>query len=766
MLLKKGVLNLSKYSAVGKRLPRKDAFNVVTGAALYGVDISLPGMLYGKILFSKIAHGRIKKINTKKAENLPGVRSVITHKDFPDVVTGTKNDKPLFSRNKIYHKGDRIAAVAADSLEIAEKAISLIDVEYETLPVLLDPDDSIKDDSPVIHEDVNPPEWSPIKKNVCAFYTIKKGNVDEAFKKSDIIVEDFFETSMVHQGYLEPHAAVAQVNNLDEVTVWSSTQTPFGLRSELSDSLGIPLNKIRFIHTYTGGGFGGKLSLTVEPACVVLSQKTGRAVKITLTREEELISTNPRVTVKFHLKSGLNKKGKIIARKVKSFVDAGAYAGSATGVGRMSVDLGVGPYNIENVDSESYVVYTNKMSCGAFRAPGSPQASFASESHTDHCAKKVGIDPLDFRLNNVWVNGSYSHTGQKLEGIGLKDSLEQIEKDSDWNNISLAKNQGKGVAIGMWMTAGSLEGGAWVKMNEDGSVSVVTGACDSGSGATWGGLPMIASEELGVPLDKISIYIADTANTPFDAAADGSRTTYCTGNAVKDAAIQVRNKLFESASKHLDCNSNDLEIYDGVIRIKNNVDNNVPISVLAAESKTAGGQFLGGASYVFPSPEYDKSTVGGDMTSGSFIAPTFAVQVAVVEVDEETGLVKTIRYVATQDVGFAVNPIGVEGQIEGGAVQGLGQALMEKVVYGEEGETLNPNLLDYKMPTALDVPYIESSYVEGNFADGPYGSKGVGEPPIVPPPAAIGNAIYHATGIRIRKLPLDPETVSSAFMSK
>ena len=759
---------MPKTNVVGTKVPRKDSLDIVTGTATYGVDVSLPGMLYGKILFSKIGHGRIKRIDTGELDNVPGVRAVVTHRDFPDVkVGGSPNDKRVFARDKIHHKGDMIAAVAADSLELAEKAISLIDVEYEPLSVILDAEEATKDEAPIIHEDINPPELSPLKKNVCAYYKIKKGDVDAGFNTSDHTIDDFFETSMVHQGYIEPHAAVAQADVSGAVTVWSSTQTPFGLRYSLSKVLKMPLDKIRLIGTHTGGGFGGKLYLTVEPACVLLSKKARRPVKINLTREEELVATNPRAAVKFWTKTGLSRDGRIIARRMKIFVDAGAYAGSGPAVANMTAFLGLGPYRIENVESEAYTIYTNKMSCGAFRAPGSPQAAFSCESHTDHCAEKVGLDPLEFRMKNVWIDGDYTHTGQKINGIGIMDCLDDVSRKFDWNNVKLEKNQGKGVAIGMWVTGGLLEGGAWVKMNEDASVAVVTGACDSGSGATWQGLPMIAAEELGVSMDDVSMYIADTASTPFDAAADGSRTTFCTGNAVRDAAIQVRNKVFEAAAKQLEANSKDLELIDKIVQVKGQPDQSIPLAVLAADSQSEGGQFLGGASYVFPTPEYDNSTISGDLIMGpSFTAPTFAVNAALVNVDNETGLVKTIRSVTSQDVGFAVNPLGVEGQIEGGTVQGIGQALMEEVVYGNNGDTLNPNLLDYKMPTALDVPRIESSYIEGHTAQGPYGSKGVGEPPIVPPPASIANAVYSSTGVRVRILPLNPENVLNAIISQ
>ncbi len=762
----RGEGNMATYKVIGKRVPRKDAVPIVTGSALYGVDMALPGMLYGKLLFSKVAHGKIKRIDTSRAERLPGVRAVATHSDVPDAKTGGwVNDKPVFAKNKVHYRGDIVAAVAADKLEIAEKAVSLIDVEYEELRAVFDCEEAIGSDAPVIHEEVVAPELSSLKKNVCAYGRIRKGNVQEAFKKADFVVEDYFETNMVHQGYLEPHAALAKVDSEGNITVWSSTQTPFGLRSSLSEVLQIPHHKIRVIGTHTGGGFGGKLTLSVEPACVILSKKTGRPVKICLTREEELTATTPRVTVKFWLKSGLTKQGRIIAKTVRSLVDTGAYTGSGPGVANMSAFLGLGPYRIDNVDAEAFTIYTNKMSCGAYRAPGSPQASFANESHIDHCAEKVGLDPLDFRLKNAWVDGDYSHTGQKLQGIGLKDCLEQVSKAVDWRNVKLEPNQGKGLAVGVWVSGGSLEGGAWVKMNENGSVSVVTGACDSGSGATWQGIPMIAAEELGVSVDDVSLYIADTASTPFDAAADGSRTTYCTGNAVRDAAIQVREKIFKAAARHLESTPDELEMKDGMVQVKGQPGRAVPLSVLADESHSEGGQFLGGASYVFSAPAYDKNTVSGD-ASGGYIGLTFVANAAIVEVDRETGLVKPLRYVAAQDVGFAINPLGVEGQIEGGTVQGLGQALMEQVVYDERGVTLNPNLLDYKMPTTLDVPRIESHYVEGHYADGPYRSKGVGEPSVAPPPAAIANAVYNATGKRVRKLPLNSENVLATLTSE
>jgi CO/xanthine dehydrogenase Mo-binding subunit len=750
-----------EHSVVGRSTTRHDAYEKVTGAAIFGTDFSLPNTLHAKIVLSKVAHANIKRIDASEAERMPGVKAVVTSTDFPDVrYGGIIADQRVLARDKVIFVGQPVAAVAATTLEIAERAAASIAVEYEELPLVLDPAEAMKPESPIVHEDVkalgNP---SPELKNIATYTCIRKGSIEKSFKEADAVVEEEYETQMVHQCYLEPHAATVSIDPLGKVHVWTSTQSPFSIRSGLSQVLQLPINQIEVKGTYAGGGFGSKIAISIEPICAVLARKTKRPIKMVLTREEEFLCTTPRPAIKFWIKSAVKLDGSIIARKAKAVVDSGAYGSEGAVYANIAAIQLNGPYNIPNVSLEGYAVYTNKQGCGAFRAPGSAETAFAAESHTDSLAAAIGMDPLEFRLRNAWDEGSVGPTGQVMHGVGLKEALRRTAKMIGWKSQSAA-NVGYGIGCGLIPSVGIHSSGSIVKLNDDGSVLVITGVPDTGSGAVTG-LKMIAAEELSIPLSQVAIINADTDIAPWDGGTQGSRTTFGAGNAVLRAANDAKNQVISLAARMLKVKPEALELKDGSVSAKDG-SVSVPLSKVVAYSYfTFGGPIFGRGSFVLDWPPYDRDTIDGFFILPSFHDPTYTAHAALVEVNPATGKITVKAYSIAQDVGFAINPSGIEAQMHGGLGQGLGYALTEVMTHDSFGNVINSNLAEYKLPTIVDVPAtIQTSIVEGYYGSGPYGAKGVGEANIVPPAAAVGNAVFDATGVRMRRLPMTPDRVS------
>jgi CO/xanthine dehydrogenase Mo-binding subunit len=722
-------------------------------------------MLWGEILRSRYPHARIRGIDTSRAQALPEVKAVVTAQDLPTRRFGQMViDEPLLATDKVRFMGEAVAVVAAVDQDTAKRALELIQVEYEELPPVLDPEAAMQEGSPLIHEDLASYPSSKVVKgsgNVCTHAVVCKGDVEAGFREADFVFEDFFRTQMIHQAYLEPHAALAEVDEGGRITVWTTTQAPFMVRSQLAGIFQVPMNRIRVIGTRCGGGFGGKSRSLVAPFCVLLALKTRRPVKIVLRMDEDFVSAHPRHPSVIYLRSGVKKDGTLVARQATVIFDTGAYSEYGPAATSTATLYALGPYRIPHVRADGYCVYTNKTSCGALRAPGAPQAVFAVESHMDMIAQRLGLDPLEFRRRNAVRDGDHSHTGQVYQNIGLHSCLEAVARHLEGQSPQ-EPNRAWGVACAQWGVGGT-SSAAQVKINEDGTVTLLTGAIDIGNGSDTI-LCQIVAEELGLGLEDVSIVAGDTGSTPYDMATVGSRVTFSMGNAVRLAAADARQQLFQMAARILEARPEDLEARERRINVKGSPEKGVPIAELAQASHLRGGQVLGRGSFAAVAPSYDPQSAQGLMYP-SKPGDTFCAQAAQVEVDPDTGRVRVLRVVSAHDVGCVVNPNGAEGQVDGGIAQGVGYALSEEVIF-QNGKTANPLLLDYRVSTALDLPVIDYLLLEEPRGDGPFGAKGLGEPPHIPTAAAIANAIYNATGARIRELPITPEKLRTALREK
>jgi CO/xanthine dehydrogenase Mo-binding subunit len=747
---------------VGRSLPRMDAPGKVTGAAIYAADFTLPGMLHGKVLRSREPHARLLRIDASRAARLPGVRAVITAADVVDVrYGGSVKDEEVFARERIRFAGQPLAAVAATTLETATAALAAIEVITEPLPPVLDVAAALAPDAPLVHEDWAGYTALPIlhrDRNVCNRARIVVGDVERGFDEAERVFTHRFTTRSVHQGYTEPRAAVAQWDTAGGVSVWSNTQLPFEVQSTLSEILQVPPSRVRVIVPGVGGGFGGKLRVGVEHFAALLARATGRAVKVMTTSEEELTAAYARQPAIVELKTGVTRDGRILAREGRLWFDTGAFAGSGPGVASVATLMLAGPYRIPNLLLEGYAVYTHKTNFGSFRAPSGPQANFAVESQMDIIADALGLDPLELRLRNIVREGEEGPTGQVLTAVGLEECLRKAAAAIGWEERRPAPGRGKGIACGWWTTTGG-SSGVYVKVNPDGTVALNTGAAEIGTAALTGAAQVLA-EDLGVELADIHVVSADTLSTPFDFGAQGSRTAFAVGNACRAAVADLKRQILALAARHLDVAEGALQVRDGCVTAAVE-GKRATLAELARLSQASGGGLIAHGTFVAPPTPYDTKRVEGHVYP-AFHSPSFHAHAVDLSVDADTGEVTVHRYVVAQDVGFAMNPTYIEGQIEGGVAQGLGQALSEEIVY-ENGRVLNANLTDYKMPTAVDVPRVESILVQHPSLVGPFGAKGVGEPPNIEPPAAVANAVASATGVRITDLPITAEKIALAL---
>ena len=750
----------SEPRVVGKSLPRMDGAGKVTGTAVYAADFALPGMLVGKVFRSTEPHARIVRLDTARARALPGVRAVMTAADVPDVrYGGALKDETVFARGKVRYVGQPVAAVAATTREAAEAALAAIEVVYAPLPAVLDLDAALAPGAPLIHE-----EWAsytaiPILHrdgNVCNRARIVVGDVERGFEEADRIFEHRFRTGMVHQGYTEPRAAVAAWDSSGQVTVWSNTQLPFEVQNTLAEILQMAPSKIRVVVPGIGGGFGGKLRVGVEHFAAFLAKATGRPVKVITTSEEELTAAYPRQGTVVELKTGVTKDGRITAKAGRIWFDTGAFAGSGPGVASVATLVLAGPYKIPNLHLEGFAVYTNKTNCGSFRAPSGPQANFAVESQIDIIADALGLDPLELRLKNIVREGDEGPTGQVLNAVGLEECLRKAAAAIAWNDRRPARWRGKGLACGWWTTTGG-SSGVYVKINPDGTVALNTGAAEIGTAALTGAAQVLA-EELGVDLADINVVSADTFSTPFDFGAQGSRTAFAVGNACRAAVDDLKRRVFALAAAQLGVEPEACRLADKHVLADGK---RISLADLARLSQQTGGGLIAQGTFIAPPTAYDSKRVDGHVYP-AFHSPSFHAHAVDLSIDPETGDVTIHKYVVAQDVGFAMNPTYIEGQIEGGVAQGLGQALSEEIVY-ENGRVLNANLTDYKMPTTLDMPRVETILVQHPSLVGPYGAKGVGEPPNIEPPAAVANAVASATALRLTSLPITAEHIALAL---
>lgn len=768
---------MSSLTVVGKDIPGIGVKDKATGKAVYGVDLKLPGMLHAKVLHSNYPHAKILNIDTSKAEKLPGVKKVITADNMPHNTTGFLiMDKPVMAKDRARYIGEMIAAVAAVDPDVAEEALDLIQVDYEVLPAVFDPEEAIKPGAPLIHPDKDK-YWHadylhPVKEknNILTHFKLRHGDIQEGFRSSDHIFEDKYRTHFTEHASMEPHVVLADFDTSGRLSVWTSTQAATRIRQQLAPVLKLPMSKLRVIQPITGGGFGGKIEITLEPICSVLSILTGKPVKSVYAREQEFIASTVRHPFVVYVKLGVKKDGALMALEMTFYLDNGAYSNRGEGVSEWALICANGPYSIPNVKMDAYCVYTNNIYGGAVRGFGNPQVSFARESLIDKACAQLKIDPVEFRLRNAWDIGSVTATGQVFEegkyGVGVKDTIRQAAEKINWRDKPRPVRRGKGLASmyhgsGYAALIGTDSSGCFVKINDDGTASLIAGAVDIGQGSDTI-MAQIVAEELGITVDKVAIHAKDTDAIPHDGGTSASRVTYLAGNAALYAARDVKRQLLRTAADKLEANPDDLEAKDGQIYVKGAPGRSISLADTAwIAIHVKGAQPMG--HYVF--------RMGGgslreeDHQGTPFVAYLYATQAAEVEVDEETGKVEVLRLVAAHDVGKAINPAMVAGQIYGAVVTGVGYALTEEICT-KDGYVLNPNFMDYKMLTALDLPRIEPVIVESYEPSGPYGAKGVGEPGLVATAPAIANAIYDAVGVRIKDLPISPEKVLKALKEK
>jgi CO/xanthine dehydrogenase Mo-binding subunit len=746
---------------IGTRLPKVDAPERVTGKAAFGADLQLPGMLWAKIVRSPYPHARIKKIDPSKALALPGVKAVITATDLPPLAKGataplvgemsinlTAIREIALASEKVRYHGQSVAAVAAVDPFTAEEAAQLVEVDYEELPLVEDVLEAMRPDAPLVHEDLFTEEEATRQKatrpsNIATHMVYSRGDVEAGWRAADVVIERTYRTQMVHQGYLEPQACAARVEPDGKVTVWTSTQGVFTVRTQLVELLGLPASRIKVVPMEIGGGFGGKALAICEPIVAVLAQKTGRPVKLVLSREEVLRATGPGAPAVITVKAGATRDGKLTAVSTTMCYDAGAFPGSPVGRGIL---VGLAPYKLENMWAEGFDVVTNKPRVQAYRAPGGTPAAFAVEALMDELAEAIGMDPLEFRLRNAAAQGDLLPLGMPLNRVGLKTILEQVKAHPCWTTPLHGPNRGRGLALGYWI-GGTFTSSVEIRVNPDATVSVFVGTVDL-TGTRTAIVQMVA-EELHLSPSDISITVGDTDTAPYADLSGGSRITYTMSTAVHQACQDTLAQLKERAADKLKVSPADIEYSERQFRVRRDPQKAVTLKEVARESVAWGkGPVIGKGSTTRMQP-----------------AHAYAAHVADVEVDPDTGKVKVLRYTCFQDVGRAINPVQVEGQMQGGAVQGIGWALTEEYVF-DRGVLKNANLLDYRCPVALDLPMIDTVIVEVPASEGPYGVRGTGEVSIVPPGAALANAIYRATGVRLYELPMTPERVFWAMRAR
>ena len=743
-----------EYKVIGTRPIRHDGVDKVIGRALYGADYQAAGLLHGRVLRSPHAHARIKSINTSRAEAYPGVKAVVTAADLTasqdkivDLGEGAVNLKfmcdNILAREKALYKGHAVAAVAALNGHIAEEALELIDVEYEVLPPAIEVRAAMKDDAPLVHEDLKTDEMgkqSEKPSNIASHFQHKKGDIEKGFAEADVVIERDVVTGTVHQGYIEPHNASAVYNADGEITIWCSTQGAFNARGQVAEILQHPVSKVKVVPMEIGGGFGGKISVYLEPLAALLSKKSGRPVKVLMSREDVFESTGPTPASYVRVKIGVTNEGRITAAEAYIAFEAGAYPGSPVGAGAMCV---FSPYKIDNGFIDAYDVVVNKPKTNAYRAPGSTNVAFATETVIDEICEKIGMDPIEFRLLNSAKEGDSRVDGPVFPRIGFIETIEAAKEHPHYSAPLEGKYRGRGVATGFWPNF-AFKSSVSINVNPDGTISLVEGSTDIGGSRA--SIAMQAAEVLGISAESVHPTVVDTNSVGYTDVTGGSHTTYTTGLAAYEAAQDVKHQMIERAAKLWEVDAAEVEFTDGVFRYVNGKEEEIDFKGLAEKLGHTGGPLMGRAS-VAPS--------GAGSSIGTHIVD--------VEVDADTGKVEILRYTATQDAGKAIHPSYVEGQIQGGAVQGIGWALNEEYIYNEDGQMTNASFLDYRMPTSYDLPMIDAVIVEVPNPGHPFGVRGVGETPIAAPPAAIANAIYNAIGVRLRELPMSPGRILKAM---
>ena len=752
----------SQYDVVGTRPIRHDGVDKVIGAAKYGADIQLSGMLHGKVLRSPYAHARIRSIDTSKAEAISGVTAVVTSKDFPIIsdsiidLSETQGNARLMAEHvmaadKALYKGHAVAAVSATSPHIAELALEAIEIDYEVLKPVLSLEEAMKEDAPLLHANLTTyfklerfakGDDTGAKSNIASHIQHKLGDVEEGFQEADVIVEREFTTQTVHQGYIEPHASTATWAGDGRLTIWTCTQGSFAIRSSCAAILDIPESQVRVIPTEIGGGFGAKITTYLEPVAAVLSKKSGRPVKLVMSRKDVFEGTGPTSASLMRTKIGATKDGKITAAQLWMAFEAGAYPGSPIGGGTLCA---TGPYNIANLLVDGYDVVCNKQKVQAYRAPGQPQGAFAVEPVIDELAEKLGIDPIEFRLMNVSKEGDRMPNGVPHPHFGIKEMEEAMRAHPHYKTSLTGPNQGRGVAVG-YRGQGGQASSATITVNNDGTINLVTGSVDIGGSRT--AVAMQAAEILGIKAEDVSPTVVDTDTIGWTGVTGGSRTAFDTGLAAIQASEEIIRLMKARAAITWEMKEEDVSFDHGTFLCAKTEDT-ISFKDLSARLMRTGGPVTCSVSAASPG--------SGPIIAGNLVD---------VEVDPETGKVDILRFTAFMDVGTAIHPAYVEGQIQGGTVQGIGWALNESYFYDDEGSMLNSSFLDYRMHTSLDVPMIETVMIEVPNPKHIFGVRGVGEAPIIPPLPALANAISDAIGVRMLDLPMTPDVILTALESK
>jgi carbon-monoxide dehydrogenase large subunit len=753
---------MNNTSLIGQSIRRVDAFEKVTGSAIFGADVRLPNMLHGAFHRSTLPHAKIVDIDVSKAQAVPGVKAVITGKQCSFRHGGMVQDEPFIAIDKVRYAGEAVAGILACDYETAREAAELIKVEYEPLPYVDDVLKALETDAPLIHEGMAgyPHSTTLIEKtNIAHFNRVCRGDVETGFAAADLIEENWFAMPMIQHATTEAHTAIAKYDPSGKLCVWTPAQSPFNVRAELARSLGKSLNQVRIINTRVGGAFGSKHEMAAEPWAVALAAYANcRPVKVVMTRQEVFVNSVVRGATKIWMKTGVKKDGRIVAQQMKTYFDTGAYCGWAPAIARNSSYAAAGPYVVPNVDIETYCVYTNKPHRGAYRGFGFAEVAWGHETQMDIVAHKLGIDPLQMRLLNCLEDGKVSITGETMFSVGLKDSLEAAAKAIGWGSKS-DTNSGKGIACFSKMTGTPSSSSSVIKLNEDGTVTIFQSLVDMGQGSETIHTQIVA-EELGIPIDAIQIADVDTEYTPYERSTTSSRGTFHTGNAVRNAAIDIRNQLLQAVQKKWQIAVERIEATDG------------EISEIGGEKRSVAIADLWGKGFlkhpiigrgVFSTNDIYRPV---DPQTGQSKRPTafwmWGAQAAEVEVDPETGRIEITKIVSANDAGRVINLLTANQQLEGGVVMGVGSVFEELVL--KDGLAVNANLHDYKVPTSMDVPQeVVPILIERTHCEGPYGAKGIGEGALAPTAPAIANAVYDATGVRIKELPLSMENVFNSI---
>ena len=742
-------LTASPFKVIGSRPLRPDGTDKVTGRAIFGADVKLPGMLFGKVLRSPHAHARIVAIDPSAALALRGVRAVVTAQDLPsvgdkiaDLGESTVNlryaSSNILAHDKTLYYGHAVAAVAADNVHLAEEALALIKVEYEVLPHVIDGKQAMAAAAPILLDDLRTNELgkqSDAPTNVAEHIRHQRGDLAKGFAEADVIVERTFHSATVHQGYIEPQNATALWNEDDHVHVWCSTQGAFSVQEQLAELLQVPLSRITVTPTEIGGGFGGKISVYLEPLAALLSRKAGhRPVKMTMTRAEVLAATGPTSGSYIRVKMGARRDGTLTAGEAELIYEAGAFPGSPVGAG-----CGVifAPYRLDHLQIDGYDVVVNRPKSAAYRAPGATNAAFASETVIDELAEKLGIDPIEFRLHNGVREGDRRADGPQHKRVGVAETLEAARSHPHYTAPLTGKHRGRGVATGFWFNWGG-KSSVTATVNSNGTVNLIEGSTDIGGSRA--SIAMQLAETLGIPYADINPQVVGTNGVGYNDITAGSRTTFGTGWAVYEVGKKLLAEMCARAAEFWDAPVEAIQVADGIFLY---------------EGEQLSFRELAG--------RLDVPVTASASVHPQNYGPGYALHIVDVEVDVETGKVTILRYTALQDVGTAIHPSYVEGQLQGGAAQGIGWALNEEYVYDDKGRLVNGSLLDYRMPTALDLPMLDTVLIEVPNPGHPYGVRGVGEAPIVPPAAALANAIYRATGVRMAELPMSPARIVAAL---